>query len=182
MTPLFLRCHERLIMLEGGWSHHKNDTGGRTMWGITESVARAYGYTGEMRELPLETAKQIACEAYWRRLSLDAVGNISEKIAEELFDTGYNCGVGIAAMFLQRALNAFNKQGAQYREVYVDGNIGAITVDALEAYIKARGFEGEWVMMKALNCLQGARYIALAEQRAANEDFVYGWINQRVGL
>jgi hypothetical protein len=38
------------------------------------------------------------------------------------------------------------------------------------------------VMLKTLNCLQGARYIELAEHRQKNEEFVFGWIRARVGL
>ena len=37
-------------------------------------------------------------------------------------------------------------------------------------------------MLKALNCLQGERYIGLAEGRPANEEFVWGWIKNRVDL
>jgi hypothetical protein len=35
-------------------------------------------------------------------------------------------------------------------------------------------------MLRALNCSQGQRYLELAEQRSANETFVYGWVRERV--
>jgi hypothetical protein len=44
----------------------------------------------------------------------------------------------------------------------------------------ARGKEGEQVLLRALNCSQGARYLELAEGREANEDFLYGWVKERV--
>jgi hypothetical protein len=34
--------------------------------------------------------------------------------------------------------------------------------------------------VRALNCSQGARYLELAEGREANEDFLYGWVKERV--
>ncbi|MDQ4651164.1 putative peptidoglycan-binding domain-containing protein, partial [Klebsiella pneumoniae] len=42
------------------------------------------------------------------------------------------------------------------------------------------GKEGEQVLLRALNCSQGARYLELAEGREANEDFLYGWVKERV--
>jgi len=38
------------------------------------------------------------------------------------------------------------------------------------------------VLCRALNCLQGAYYIELAERREKDERFVYGWLKNRVVL
>lgn len=61
----FVSAWSRLLENEGGYSDHPADTGGRTMWGITESVARAHGYEGDMRDLPQSVAMQIAHDSYW---------------------------------------------------------------------------------------------------------------------
>ncbi|VED93728.1 Predicted Peptidoglycan domain [Klebsiella pneumoniae] len=50
----------------------------------------------------------------------------------------------------------------------------------LRDIFSARGKEGEQVLLRALNCSQGARYLELAEGREANEDFLYGWVKERV--
>ncbi|ELR7144650.1 hypothetical protein QRK96_004328, partial [Escherichia coli] len=42
------------------------------------------------------------------------------------------------------------------------------------------GRDGELVMLTALNCTQGGRYLELAEKREANELFIYGWMKGRV--
>ncbi|MDK1233962.1 putative peptidoglycan-binding domain-containing protein, partial [Cronobacter turicensis] len=67
-------------------------------------------------------------------------------------------------------------------DMSVDGRIGPRTINALQAYLNKRGKDGERVMLVALNCQQGERYIELAEQRPANESFVYGWLKERVEL
>ncbi len=36
------------------------------------------------------------------------------------------------------------------------------------------------LLRRALNALQGARYIEIAEQRPAQQAFVFGWLSERV--
>lgn len=174
------RLIDGVIGREGGHSNNPNDAGGETMWGITARVARANGYTGPMRDMPRETAKNIYFAQYVHKPGFAAVMPLSEAIAEELVDTGVNMGPGIPSLFLQQALNGLNNQGRDYADIKEDGDVGPGTVAALKAYLAKRGTEGEAVMLKALNCLQGARYIDLARGRAANEAFLYGWLRTRV--
>jgi lysozyme family protein len=169
-----------LIGREGKYSNHKSDTGGETMWGITISVARANGYTGEMRAMTRAVAEGIYLDQYWYKPKFSLIAELSELIAEELFDTGVNMGIGKASEFLQITLNALNKGATIYPDIKEDGQIGSVTIEMLRRFLNARGKEGEKVMLTALNCLQGARYIDLSRGRAANEDFVYGWILHRV--
>ena len=173
---------EGIVGREGGFTDNPKDKGGPTRWGITQAVARQYGYTGDMRTLPREVAKAIYLELYYVGPKFDQVHALSPRIAEELTDTGVNCGQAVAAKFLQRALNAFNREASIYPDITVDGQLGIRSLAALRAYLEHRGAEGEEVMLKALNCLQGERYIGLAEGRPANEEFVWGWIKNRVDL
>ena len=173
---------EGIVGREGGFTDNPKDKGGPTRWGITQAVARQYGYTGDMRTLPREVAKAIYLELYYVGPKFDQVHALSPRIAEELTDTGVNCGQAVAAKFLQRALNAFNREASIYPDIIVDGQLGIRSLAALRAYLEHRGAEGEEVMLKALNCLQGERYIGLAEGRPANEEFVWGWIKNRVDL
>lgn len=169
------------LAIEGGYSDHPSDTGGKTNWGITEAVARRHGYGGDMKALPKMTAVSIYRKDYWDALRLDNVAAHSRAIALELFDTGVNMGTGKAAEFLQRSLNALNAQGKLYADIKVDGDIGPATLAALDAYFAKRGAAGGEVLRRALDCLQGARYVALAEGRQANEDFLFGWLRTRIG-
>lgn len=84
--------------------------------------------------------------------------------------------------FFQRWLNAFNDQQTLYPDLIADGQIGPRSISALKSFPAKRGSEGESVLLRALNCSRGQRYLELAEQRPANESFIYGWIRERVSL
>lgn len=176
------RLIDGVIGREGGYVNDRNDPGGATIWGITERVARANGYFGTMRDMPRERAKEIYFSQYVQRPGFAAIVPLSEEIAEEVVDTGVNMGPAVASIFLQRALNALNGQGRYYPDIVVDGDVGPATVAALKAYLAKRGQNAEAVMLKALNVLQGERYIDIAEKRPASEDFLYGWLANRVTL
>ena len=171
-----------LVGIEGDYADDPADSGGRTRFGITEAVARRHGYQGPMRSLPPATAKDIYRADYWDAQNLDTVAINSRRVAWELFDTGVNMGTGQAGEFLQMSLNAFNRQATNYPDLEVDGEIGPQTLDALDAFLRLRGHDGETVLLRALNALQGAAYIELAERREKDERFVFGWFLQRVKL
>ncbi|GAB2885935.1 glycosyl hydrolase 108 family protein [Paraburkholderia jirisanensis] len=106
-----------LIGNEGGYSNNPADPGGETMWGVTARVARSNGYTGAMKDLPLETAKQIAKKGYWDPYRCD---QFDPRVGFQVFDAAYNGGH--PAQWLQQAAN-----------VEVDGDIGDETVAAVRA-------------------------------------------------
>ena len=105
------------IGLEGGFVDNPADPGGATMYGVTERVARKYGYIGDMQDLPLDTAKQIAKQEYWDRYSCDS---FDPRIGFQVFDAAYNGGP--AAQWLQEAAG-----------VQADGVIGPVTIAAVNA-------------------------------------------------
>lgn len=169
-----------LLRREGGFVDHPADRGGPTNFGITEKVARAAGWTGRMRDLPRETAIAIYRQRYWVQPRFDALAGIVPLVAAEAFDTAVNMGVGTAVGFLQRSLNVLNRQQRDWPDVPVDGRIGGATLAAVTALINRRGAAGERLLCRALNVLQGARYIELAEAHADQEAFVFGWLSERV--
>lgn len=173
---------DAILGKEGGYVDHPNDKGGPTNWGITQVTARAHGYAGDMRNLTREQALSILEADYWYGPRFDQVATVSSVIAEELCDTGVNMGPSVPVKWLQRWLNAFNNQQKLYPDLVADGQIGPRSISALKSYLAARGKDGEEVMLRALNCSQGQRYLELAEGRPANESFVYGWVKERVKL
>jgi lysozyme family protein len=181
MTDIVDQLIESLIEREGGYVNHPADRGGPTAFGITEAVARANGYVGPMKLMPREEAADIYRRLYWHRPRLDFLGEISPRIAAELFDSGVNMGPAVAITFLQRALTALNRSGRDFPDLIPDGRIGAATHEALRRFLAIRGRDGETVLLRALDALQGERYVRLAERRPANEAFLYGWLANRVG-
>ena len=102
----------KLMGNEGGYTV---DNGGPTMWGVTQDVARAWGYTGDMKSLPKETAFTIARVKYWNPNHCD---DLDERLAFQVLDAAYNGGHPI--QWLQRACGA-----------PVDGAYGAQTQKAI---------------------------------------------------
>ena len=172
---------DAVIDREGGYAHHPADRGGPTRWGITEATARANGWTGDMRGYPRDRAVAIYRRLYWQCPRLDAVASRAPRLAAELFDTAVNMGPSVAVAFLQRALNALNRGASDCPDVTSDGRLGPATLAALDGFLARRASGGEEVLLKAVEALQGERYVALAEGRPANEAFLYGWLANRIG-
>jgi lysozyme family protein len=168
-----------LLRREGDFVDHPDDRGGPTRFGITRSLARAEGWTGSMRDLPESLALAIYRRRFWSGPRLDRLAVLAPAVAAEVFDTGVNMGVGTAIAFLQRSLNVLNRRQVDWADVAVDGRIGDATLAAVAALLARRGARGEKVLLRALNALQGARYIEIAENQPAREAFVFGWLLER---
>lgn len=117
MSTAFEQAFTALIGNEGGYSNNPHDPGGETMWGVTARVARAQGYTGPMRDLPLAVAQHIAKAEYWDRYQCDAM---DPRIGFEIFDAAYNGGYPVK--WLQLAVGT-----------KPDGKLGDITLAAVKA-------------------------------------------------
>ena len=90
-------------------------------------------------------------------------------------------GPAVAIGFLQRALNALNRGGRDFADLPSSTRIDDNTLAAVTAFLTLRSAHGEIVLLKALEALQGERYLHLAELRPANEAFLYGWLANRLG-
>lgn len=173
---------DNILSAEGGYVNDPHDMGGETNYGITITTAKANGYYGAMRDLPVATARQIYLNKYWLEPHFDRVATLNPAVAAELCDTGVNCGVNFAESVLQQALNLLNRQEADYKDVKEDGSIGPGTLAALATFIAKRGKEGEGVLVRTLNVMQGARYIEITKTKPTNESFFYGWMLNRVKI
>ena len=117
ITMNFDQAFDILLKHEGGYSNHKDDTGGATMWGITEKVARAHSYVGEMRNLPMEFAKRIYKATYWDAVRAD---ELPAAVRYSVFDAAVNSAVNRATKWLQDSVGAT-----------ADGVIGPKTLTAV---------------------------------------------------
>jgi lysozyme family protein len=104
----FDQAFDRLLGHEGGYSFSPSDPGGETMFGVTARVARANGYSGDMKDLPRDKAKEIYRAKYWTPVRAD---ELPEALRFDVFDAAVNSGVGQAVEWLQEAVGA-NPDGA----------------------------------------------------------------------
>ncbi|RKE36631.1 putative peptidoglycan binding protein [Paraburkholderia sp. BL23I1N1] len=93
------------------------DDGGPTMWGITQAVARECGFQGDMHDLTLDQAKQIAKTKYWDVFHCD---DFDPRIGQQVFDAAYNGGHPV--LWLQQCTGATP-----------DGQFGPATLAAVKA-------------------------------------------------
>lgn len=167
---------------EGGFVDHPSDPGGATNWGITQRVARGNGYLGHMSQLPKALARDIYYRQYVVGPGFLGIAEIDPRVAEEVIDSGVNCGQDRAAKWFQTALNLFNRRGADYADIKVDGEIGAKSLAAFRGLIAKRGMAGaRELMIDALDGLQFGHYAGLAQSNPKFEDFMPGWVRTRIG-
>lgn len=115
----FDEAFDRLIGHEGGYSDHPSDPGGRTMWGVTERVARSHGFTGDMRTLTRDEAKRIYRADYWEPIRAE---ELPQQVRFDVFDGAVNSGVKQSIRWLQAAVGAS-----------ADGVMGPKTLQAVSA-------------------------------------------------
>lgn len=167
--------------VEGGYVNHPSDPGGATNHGITERVARANGYRGHMRNLPKELANEIYFKQYVTKPNFDDVMGQRLEVGYEMIDTGVNAGQSRAAKWFQRSVNLFNRRGLDYPDLVVDGQIGPASLSAYKALERKRGkLVACQLVLRAMDTMQGAHYIRLAERSQKFEDFQVGWFRTRI--
>lgn len=139
----FETAFDLLISHEGGFSNRPfaDDPGGRTMYGITERVAKENGYVGRMEDLSLDFAKSIYRKQYWDACKCD---QMPDAIKYPLFDAAVNSGPGQSIKWLQASVG-----------VKADGSIGPMTLHAVNmaapAYVRQQMIGRRLRFMTELN-------------------------------
>lgn len=124
----FERCLRFVLFKEGGFNDIAADRGGATNHGISLRFARSLGRVldldhdgdvdaDDIRRITPEKAAEIYQASFWGPARCDAMPAPIDLIH---FDAAVNCGVGAAALLLQRAVGATP-----------DGRIGPKTLSAL---------------------------------------------------
>ena len=123
---------KHVLQVEGDYSDHPDDPGGKTRFGITEAVARRAGYRGDMRELPLDLAKRIYREEYWNAVRAD---DLPAGIRSCMMDAAVNSGPGQAIRWLQRAVGAADDGVLGPRTLAA---VGALSADSVRMKLLAQ--------------------------------------------
>ncbi|MGH6659727.1 MAG: glycoside hydrolase family 108 protein [Sphingomicrobium sp.] len=168
---------------EGGYVNNPNDPGGATRYGVTQKVARAAGYRGDMRNFPMHcsaSAKVCSDDIYIRdyivRPGWMPMVAIDPALADELVNTTVNMGALRPSRWFQMSLNEL---GAK---VAVDGKVGP---QSIAAYRSAQARYGKApacvAMLDRLDLRQKAEYGRLVARNPKLKIFYKGWIAYRIG-
>jgi hypothetical protein len=170
---------------EGGYVNNKADRGGATNWGVTQRVARQWGYQGDMRDFPKHCddahpvcADQIYVGSYMADPGALAIIELSPAITTELVDTGVNMGPQRPLPWFREGLNALGG----FRLPVTADRLMAEDVGAL-AQLRARK-GGLWTcvaMLDYLDARQKQRYDAIVRADPGQHVFYKGWIRWRIG-
>ena len=139
----FDEAFHHLLGHEGGYVNHPDDPGGETNWGVTKVVARAHGYEGLMKDMPVGVAKAIYRKSYWDAVQAD---NLPPAVRYAVFDDAVNSGVGTAVRWLQQAVGATPdgvlgpKTLAAINEVNSDGLLRRMLAKRLTAMTSMSGW------------------------------------------
>jgi len=184
----FLEAYNITLGHEGGYVHDPDDVGGETYNGIARKYNPSWSGWLVIDQLKNEqnfpqtaydNASLDACvkdfykDKYWDVNLLDQYD--SQKVANEMFDTGVNMGTGRAGKFLQKALNYLNKNGKLYADITEDGQVGKNTLKALSSCMSYRG---DSYIYKILNLLQGNHYLDYMSKSPTQEKYAYGWLKR----
>ncbi len=181
---------------EGGYSNHAKDKGGETYKGIARKFWPKWeGWTiidrikdelpPNLREAQMNNnvyleglVSAFYKEHFWDVLKCE---EMPQSIANELFDTSVNMGVGYGAKCLQKALNKLNRNQKDYPDLIVDGGIGNKSIAVLKAYFSTERYRSrnyqkliEW-LLKWMNFYQLKRYDEITNRDLEQEIFVPGW-------
>jgi len=151
----FKKCVAAILRHEGGYVNDPNDAGGETNFGISK---RAFPDL-DIKNLTEDQAIQIYCYNYWVPIMGDLI--VSNELALQVFDMGVNAGTGAAAKLLQ------NIVGTE-----PDGEIGPVTLKAVDRYQSVAGLVGEYKFQRA------KYYCRIVSKNHTQARFLWGWIKR----
>lgn len=195
MMAKFEISHHKTSLNEGGYVNDPDDRGGETAFGIARKYNPDWEGWEKIDRLKrriksfslLKTTidndaelQRLADELYKARyftpLRLQQVEQI---IADELYDSAVNLGVGAAARSFQKSLNLFNLNQKLYPDLKADGVIGDQTISAYDAYISTSRWKSRNRLVLAKALIKWINYFQMDVYYKANgtdqEKFILGW-------
>ena len=168
----FLQAAQIILGHEGGLVDDPADKGGRTNLGVTQGTLTAArpvipGLPERVDDLTRAQALSIYKALYWDKSKCD---DLPEPVDFLVFDAAINCGVGGAALQLQRALQ---RLGAHIRD---DGAIGILTMSAFWAAWDSQ----KWRVIGALQQQRVEWHNNIVARDKTQLKFLHGWLNRIV--
>lgn len=176
---------KKTLIYEGGFSDHKNDSGGATFAGLSLSYMLQAGDRDKNGTLDFDlnrdgkvdaadvklltvdaVADELTREFYYK---LNLVDLRSIRLRWKVCDIAINCGRTVAVKMLQRAMNVDD-----------DGVIGLVTRQRANTLIQS-GI-GETALLTRLSNNQVRHYVACVKRDAKNLSFIDGWLTRAFDL
>ncbi len=151
-----------LLEEEGGWSDNKNDRGGKTMYGITQSTYDGFRKKQKLplapvRDITKEEAKELYQSLYWNAASCNL---LPWPISYLTFDAAVNSGPSRAVRWTQAGLGT-----------KADGQVGPTTL-TLANNVVAQGIGSKLIEIVD----QRVQFLSkIVKDSESQEAFLLGW-------
>jgi len=126
----FIDALEVTLHHEGGLSNHKDDTGGLTNFGITQTIYNKCGYTGTVRNIKPEEVEHIYRKYYWDLCRCEDLPNGLDLMT---FDWAVNSGPKTAMIELQKQILVPENMTPEVGLLKADGIIGSKTLERINS-------------------------------------------------
>jgi lysozyme family protein len=171
--------------VEGGYVNDPKDPGGATNYGVTEKVARANGYRGDMRRFPKHCdgpatacADNIYVSQYIAAPGYMPLVEIEPAVAGEMVDTAVNMGPARPNRWFRLTMN-------KLASTRLPNSTAALGPDDINAYrmvqVKLGVTPACVATLDALDGQQEAEYRRLVRVRPSLGRFLKGWLRARIG-
>ncbi len=185
----FTRALAATLTHEGGYANDPADPGGETYRGISRRFHQAWpgwdiidahrhspDFPACLDTIPVlnDQVAEFYRVQYWDRLSGDELALLAPSLAARLFDMAVNLGVHRAAIMLQQALNALNRNGKTWPDLACDGQIGPATLAAVKRYADTE--RTDTLLLNTLRIIHGHHYLKTMRQHPTLEKYARGWL------
>lgn len=151
-----------LLEEEGGWSNHKADKGGATMYGVTQGTYTAWRKKKgrpqqSVAKITHEEARELYESEYWKAASCD---KLPWPISYMCFDAAVNSGASRGKKWVQEGLG-----------VSPDGAVGPATIAAAKKAVD----EGDGKAILAIVDARATFLARLVQKSPSQAAFLLGW-------
>lgn len=177
---------------EGGYVNDPVDRGGETCrgvarkfhpnwegWELVDQIKTQHpeDFKKRIDEDPViaERAKEFYRKQFWNPIQGDQLPN--QHLANKVFDTAVNQGIGTSLRYLQEGLNLLNRSAKDYPDIPVDGRMGLATLATIHEFLKLEKDKPDY-LLKLLNLMQAFRYVEIMRADSTQERFARGWLNR----
>ena len=156
------RALDFLLVEEGGWSNHKHDTGGATMFGVTQATYNAYRKMAgkkpqTVRNITKEEAHDLYDKMYWKEARCD---RLPWPISYMVFDAAVNSGPSRGIKWMQEGIG-----------VKADGQVGPGTIGRANEVVD----NGDGMAILAIIDARATFLARLVQSKPTQAAFLLGW-------